>query len=87
MPNKKRSEASEAAGSGRPQRPRLKVTLTRSRIGLHPNHVRTLEALGLRRIRATVWHDDTPALRGMLARVPYAIRVEPVPHATEARRA
>jgi large subunit ribosomal protein L30 len=55
---------------------KLKVTLTRSRIGLHPKHVRTLEALGLRRIRATVRHDDTAAIRGMLALVPYAVRVE-----------
>ena len=53
---------------------KLKVTLTKSRIGLHPNHVKTLEALGLRRIRATVYHDDTPAIRGMLARVPYAVQ-------------
>jgi len=55
---------------------KLKVTLTRSLIGLKPNHVRTLQALGLRRIRATVRHEDTPAVRGMLARVPYAVRVE-----------
>jgi large subunit ribosomal protein L30 len=55
----------------------LKITLTRSRIGLKPGHVRTLEALGLRRIRATVVHDDTPVIRGMIARVPYAVRVEP----------
>jgi len=49
----------------------------RSTIGLKPGHVRTLEALGLRRIRATVVHDDTPVIRGMIARVPYAVRVEP----------
>ena len=55
---------------------KLKVTLTRSPIGLKPGHVRTLRALGLRRIRATVVHDDTPAIRGMLAQVPYAVRVE-----------
>ncbi len=57
---------------------KLKVTLTRSSIGLKPGHVRTLQALGLRRIRATVVHDDTPVIRGMIARVPYAVRVEPV---------
>ena len=61
-----------APGSG----VRLRVTLTRSLIGLKPNHVKTLHALGLRRIRATVQHDDTPAVRGMLDRVPYAIRVD-----------
>jgi large subunit ribosomal protein L30 len=59
---------------------KVKLTLTRSRIGLKPGHVRTLDALGLRRIRATVVHDDTPVIRGMIARVPYALRVEPVEH-------
>lgn len=58
---------------------KLRITLTRSLIGLKPNHVRTLRALGLRKIRATVHHEDTPAVRGMLARVPYAIRVEEEP--------
>ena len=57
---------------------KLKVTLTRSAIGLKPGHVRTLQALGLRRIRATVVHDDTPVIRGMIARVPYAVQVDPV---------
>ncbi len=55
---------------------KLKITLLRSLIGLKPNHVKTLQALGLRKIRATVRHDDTPTIRGMVARVPYAVRVE-----------
>jgi large subunit ribosomal protein L30 len=55
---------------------KLKITLTKSRIGLKPGHVSTLDALGLRRIRATVVHDDTPVIRGMIARVPYAVLVE-----------
>jgi large subunit ribosomal protein L30 len=56
---------------------KLKVTLTHSAIGLLPRHVRTLQALGLRRIRATVVHEDTAVIRGMIARVAYALRVEP----------
>ena len=56
---------------------KLRVTLTRSRIGLLPGHVRTLQALGLRRIRGTVVHEDTAVIRGMIARVAYAVRVEP----------
>jgi large subunit ribosomal protein L30 len=56
---------------------KLKITLARSPIGLKPDHVRTLQALGLRRIRATVVHDDTAVIRGMVAKVPYAVRVEP----------
>lgn len=57
---------------------KLRITLTRSLIGLKPAHVRTLQALGLRRIRGAVVQEDTPAIRGMLARVPYAVRVEPL---------
>ena len=56
---------------------KLKVTLTKSSIGLLPGHVRTLEALGLRRIRASRVHEDTAVIRGMIARVSYALRVEP----------
>jgi large subunit ribosomal protein L30 len=56
---------------------KLKISLVRSAIGLKPGHVRTLEALGLRRIRASVVHDDTPVIRGMIARVSYALAVEP----------
>ena len=54
---------------------KLRVTLVRSLIGLPPKHVRTIHALGLRRIRASVVHDDTAAIRGMQARVPYAVAV------------
>jgi large subunit ribosomal protein L30 len=50
--------------------------LTRSLIGMHPKHERTIQALGLRKIRSTVRHTDTPAVRGMLAQVAYAVRVE-----------
>jgi large subunit ribosomal protein L30 len=57
---------------------KLKVTLALSPIGRKPNHVRTIEALGLRRIRATVVHEDTPVIRGMIAQVAYALRVEAV---------
>jgi large subunit ribosomal protein L30 len=58
-----------------PSSKKLRITLIRSLIGLKPNHVRTLHALGLRRIRASVLHNDTPAIRGMIDRVPYAVRV------------
>jgi large subunit ribosomal protein L30 len=67
-----RTEGTGGGGVG----PRLRVTLTKSLIGLVPNHVRTLHALGLRKIRASVRHEDTPAIRGMLARVAYAVSVE-----------
>jgi large subunit ribosomal protein L30 len=55
---------------------KLKVTQVRSTIGTKPKQRGTMRALGLRRIGRTVEHDDTPEIRGMLARVPHLVRVE-----------
>ena len=49
---------------------KLRVTLVRSPIGYDWRQKRTVRALGLRRMNQPVEHDDTPAARGMLARVP-----------------
>lgn len=54
----------------------LKVTQTRSRIGVKPKQRGTLRALGLRRINHTVELPDRPEIRGMLARVPHLVTVE-----------
>jgi large subunit ribosomal protein L30 len=54
----------------------LKLTLTRSIIGLSPKQEGTVRALGLRRMRQTVEHEDTPTIRGMIARVPHVLRID-----------
>ena len=54
----------------------LKVTLVRSLIGLSPKQEATVKALGLRHIRQTVEHDDTPTIRGMIRLVPFCVTVE-----------
>ena len=54
---------------------KLKVTLTRSIIGLSPKQEATVKALGLRRMHQTVSHDDSPTIRGMIAKVPHVLRV------------
>ena len=38
-------------------------------IGLSPKQEATVKALGLRRMRHQVSHDDTPTIRGMIAKV------------------
>jgi large subunit ribosomal protein L30 len=53
----------------------LKVTLTRSLVGLSPRQEATVRALGLRKIRQTVRHADTPTVRGMIAKVPHVLEV------------
>jgi large subunit ribosomal protein L30 len=65
----------------------LKVTLVRSIIGMSPTQEATLKALGLRRIRQVVEHDDTPTIRGMIQTVPFAIRVEEGEAAAPKRKA
>jgi large subunit ribosomal protein L30 len=54
----------------------LLVTLVRSPIGYEISQKRTVKALGLRRMHQTVEHKDSPALRGMLAKVSHLVRVE-----------
>ncbi|CAK0747526.1 50S ribosomal subunit protein L30 [Gammaproteobacteria bacterium] len=54
----------------------LKITLVRSRYGRLPSHRATLVGLGLRRIGQTVAREDTPAIRGMINKVSYLLRVE-----------
>jgi large subunit ribosomal protein L30 len=54
----------------------VKVTQTRSAIGRLPKHKATLRGLGLRRINHTVELEDTPAIRGMINRVNYMVKVE-----------
>ncbi|MDZ7360989.1 MAG: 50S ribosomal protein L30 [candidate division KSB1 bacterium] len=57
---------------------KLKITQTRSYIG-HPADQRaTLKALGLRRIRHAVVHNDSPQIRGMVRKVIHLVRVEEV---------
>ena len=55
---------------------KLRITQVRSSIGTKPKQRSTLRALGLRRIRHTVEHDDRPEIRGMVARVPHLVHVE-----------
>jgi large subunit ribosomal protein L30 len=54
----------------------LKVTLRRSTIGQKPKTRATVESLGLKKIRQTVEHPDSPTLRGMLHKVRHLVEVE-----------
>ena len=55
--------------------PRLRITLARSIIGLSPKQEATIKALGLRRVRQQVTHDDTPTVRGMIAKARHVLEV------------
>jgi large subunit ribosomal protein L30 len=57
---------------------RLSITLAKSPIGCSYRQKRTVQALGLRRMRQTVAHEDTPVIRGMIAKVRHLVTVEEV---------
>jgi large subunit ribosomal protein L30 len=54
----------------------IKVTQLKSTFGRLKNHRACVAGLGLRRIGHTVEVEDTPAVRGMINRVHYLVRVE-----------
>ena len=53
----------------------LHITWRKSAIGYRQNQKDTIRKLGLRRLHQTVVHDDTPAIRGMVATVIHLVDV------------
>lgn len=53
----------------------IKVKLVRSWIGCAPKQRKILAALGLKKIHMVKEYKDTPAIRGMVAKVPHMVEV------------
>ena len=77
MPAKKQSGEQAPAA--------LLVTQVKSGIGTKPLHRGTLRALGLRKVGQSNLVPDRPEIRGMIARVPHLVTVEPA-EATDLER-
>jgi large subunit ribosomal protein L30 len=67
MATKKATKKSEAA--------RIRIEQFRSPIGFDRGQREVLRGLGLRRIRHVVERPDSPAVRGMVAKIPHLVRV------------
>ncbi|MBN1199510.1 MAG: 50S ribosomal protein L30 [Bacteroidales bacterium] len=57
---------------------KIRITQVRSKIGRPERQKKTLEALGLKRIRHTVEHEATPQILGMVTKVKHLVTVEEV---------
>jgi large subunit ribosomal protein L30 len=57
---------------------RIAITQVRSGIGRPFPQRRTLEALGFTKHQQTLVHDDSPSIRGMIAKVSHLVTVAPV---------
>ncbi len=53
----------------------VKVQLVRSPIGTRESHRATVRGLGLKRINDQRELEDTPAVRGMITKVAYLVKV------------
>ncbi len=56
--------------------PRLSITLVKSPTGYRPVARATIKAMGLTRLHQTVQLPDNESIRGMIASVPYMLKVE-----------
>jgi large subunit ribosomal protein L30 len=54
---------------------KVKLQLVRSLIGTRESHRGTVRGLGLRRINSVSELEDTPAVRGMINKVSYLVKV------------
>lgn len=57
---------------------KLKITLVKSTIGAIPKQVKTVEALGLKKLNKSVELPDNDAVRGMIFKVRHLVKVEEI---------
>lgn len=53
----------------------LRIQYYRSAIGFDEKQKRIVKGLGLRKLKTTREVRDTPAIRGMIAKVPHLVRI------------
>ncbi len=57
---------------------KVRITQVKSKIGSPERQKRTLQALGLRKMNASVEVESTPQILGMIRRVHHLVKVEEV---------
>ncbi|MBT4096056.1 MAG: 50S ribosomal protein L30 [Gemmatimonadetes bacterium] len=55
---------------------KLSITQVRSAIGRSQKQQGTIRALGIRKLNHTVVHDDSPQIRGMIAKVVHLVSIK-----------
>lgn len=62
-----------------------KIQVTQYRSGIHcpEKQKRVLKSLGLHRNQTSRIHEDSPVIRGMVAKIPHLVRIEDAPKGSE----
>jgi large subunit ribosomal protein L30 len=55
---------------------KINITQVKSRIGATDRQKKNLDALGLNRMNKTVQHEDSPIIKGMVAKVHHLVSVQ-----------
>jgi large subunit ribosomal protein L30 len=71
-----RAEAGSKASPAGGAKKTITIKQIRSGIGFKFDQRRTLEGLGLRRPGRSVVLEDSPSVRGMVAKIPHLVRIE-----------
>jgi len=56
----------------------LKITQIKSAIDYEKSQKETIRSLGIKKLHQTVYHKDTPQIRGMVQKVRHLLKVEEV---------
>ena len=59
---------------------KIKITLVKSMIGRPEKHRKVLRGMGLTRLNKSVQLEDTPSIRGMIAKVSHLVKAEEISH-------
>lgn len=62
---------------------KLRITWMKSDIGHDRKQRRTLKALGFHRLCEKIEHEDSPCIRGMIAKVDHLVKVEVIGDGTD----
>ncbi len=57
---------------------KIAVTLRKSTIGYSHRQRKVVESLGLRKLNHTVEHQDSPTIKGMIAKVSHLVEVREI---------
>lgn len=60
----------------------LKITWKKSAIGYNERQRRVVKALGLQRLNHSVFHHDSPTIKGMIKKISHLLEIEEIAEPT-----
>ena len=71
----KKKSAAKRSGSAEAPKGKMQLKWVRSAIAAPEKHKRVVRGLGFTRLNQVVEREDTPSIRGMVAKVPHLVQI------------